>query len=394
MAQKRVGCYACFQTLDPKDKNPRLRAVIKCERCGALYHAPCREDLEACYRCGGQQFNSVRIARPASLGSVTKQHVQMIRPSTVVELGSSQGKQGERRQNSIKDIALYLFQAFWAILLALLLVVIAALIGSYTYRLIQLPVVSAKTVMDAIFRTALPNPFVVVSALTSGLIAGSVFYSRPRQTGRRSIYLLAGIILLLAFDFLLLNIYPPRLLLAAQAILTRYGEIFIAEGVTAIVLLLLIPLHRGLAPVKPLSPRDSPQWLKNLYGWLRLFIASFLLIVASVYFALHWLPNSLNQPPLAELDQNRLPTFISHLSVPTAGAIAMAIIIAAIFYWPPQFRQVQWRLGIVRLLIVMIGVVAIGLLYRSPINPQSFLATLEFTSIITFVAIPIQRALS
>jgi len=164
----------------------------------------------------------------------------------------------------------------------------------------------------------------------SGLIAGSVFYSRPRQTGRRFTYLLAGVITLIGCNFLLLDIYPPRLLLAARDILTRYVEIFFTEGITATIVFLLIPLHRGLAPIKLLPAQNLPQWLKNTYGWLRLLIAGCLLIVTSVYFAIHWLPANSDQPRLSSIDQNMLPAPLSQLSIPTAGAVAMAIIIAAI----------------------------------------------------------------
>jgi len=393
MAQKRVGCYACFQTLDPKDKILRLRAVIKCETCGALYHAACREDSEVCYRCATQKFHAVRIARPSRLVITARPYTQEIKPSTVIVLDKGQSKGKAKTSNRIVDIIVYSVQSLWAIMLAWIMVALAIGIGIYVYRILQLPFLSIKTIMDAIIRVDPPSFFIMMGAIGSGLIFGFVCYSRVLASGRRFTYLLAGVISLVCFNFWLLNIDPRRILFTGPEIFYGYIEFFYAQGSTAIAVFLLIPLYRALAPLRVLPEHTFPAWLQNIYGWIRLLIASVLVGLAAVYFATHWLSTD-QQPKVSDFYQFKLPNNLTEVSIITASAIASALIIAAVFYWPPQFREVQWRLGFIRLLLVITGIITIGLLYRTPINPQPILNTLQLTSVIMMLGIPIQRALS
>lgn len=399
MARKRVGCYACFQTLDPKDKNPRLRTVVKCESCGALYHAACSEVLEACYRCAEREFNVTRIARPARLIGTTRQQAQSIKPSTVVIVDHTQSKDSGKGAKSEKSgigilasIA-YGMQTLWAAILALILVALAAAIGIYCYPVLQLPLLSTKTVMDAIFRADPPHPLIIIGTVASSLIAGFVFYSRPRQGDRHFTYLLAGVVGLVAFNSWLLDIYPPDVLLFSQQIVYRYLGLFYAQGITIIAIPLLIPLHRAMAPIQVLPERSYPAWLTNLYGWTRLLVASALVIVATVYFSTLWLAAD-QQPKVSDFYEINLLSRLTGMSIVTAATIAGALAIAAVIYWPPQFRRVKWRLGFIRLLIFIAGVVVIGFLYRAPINPELILVTLQYTGIMLLLGIPIQRALS
>ena len=148
-----------------------------------------------------------------------------------------------------------------------------------------------------------------------------------------------------------------------------------------------------MAPIRLLPERNFPIWLNNLYGWMRLLIASTLVIVITVYFATYWL-SAEQQPKVSDFYQFSLPKNLAGMPIQTATAIAGALTIAALLYWPPQFRRVQLRLGFIRLLLFIAGIVVIGLLYRASINPQSIVITLQFTSVMILLGIPIQRALS
>jgi hypothetical protein len=399
MARKRIGCYACFQTLDNRDKQPKLRTILKCEDCGALYHEVCGEGLEACYRCTGQNFRPVRIACPARLIGITKKRAQSIKPSTVLIVDGAGGRKREQREQEKKkrigivDSLVHVIQTLWATIFALFLVAIAAGIGAYFYRTLQLPFFSLQMVMDAILRTAPPPSAVVTGAIVSGLITGFVFYNRPRQRGRRFTYLLAGIVGLVAFNIWLLDISPSYFLFYIPEIINQYIELLYAQGIAAVVIVLLTPLHRVMVPIRLLSERSMPIWLNNLYGWLRLLASSVLVSISAVYFVTHWL-SAEQQPKVSDFYETNLLSNLSGMSVVTAAAIASALTIAALLYWPPQFRQVKWRLGFIRLLMVVIGTLVIGFLYRAPINPELILLTLQYTSIMLLLGIPIQRALS
>lgn len=399
MSRKRVGCYACFQTLDCKDTQPNLREIFKCETCGVLYHAACVEGLEACYRCSGQSFLPVHIARPARLTGITKERVQPIRPSTVLIVdgaGNKKRKQNDQKKKGstgVLDSLVYGIQALWAIIFALLLVTIAASIGTYFYRILKLPFFSIQMVMDAILRAAPPASAVIIGAVASGLIVGFVSYSRPHQSGRRFTYLLAGLVGLAAFNLWQLDLAPAYFLRFTQAIVDQNLEQFCAQGVTAVAVLLLVPLHQALAPIRIRPERSSPAWLNNLYGWLRLSVASIFVIVVVIYFVTHWLPLE-PQLKLVDIYSLNLPNKLAGMSILTAAAIAGALSVAALFYWPPPFRHVQWRLGIVRLFVFLTGVAVVGFLYQAPINPLAMLNTVLFTGVMMLLGIPIQRALS
>ena len=398
MSQKRVGCYACFQTLDPKDKNLQLRLVVQCENCGALYHATCAEGL-ACYRCAGQKFRKSRIARPAPLRHTTRERAQTIKPSTVLVIDSGEQKNsrqsGKSEKSGISPVAviIYLLQTLWAVILALILVAIATTIGVYGYPLLQLPFFSPQTVMDALFRSAPPQPQLVIGAVISGLIAAFVLYSRLRLDSRRFTYLWAGVVGWTAFNSWLLAITPTDFLRFAQEIIEYHGELLYAQGITIAATILLIPLHRAMAPIRLLPERSFPAWLNSLYGWVRLLIADAFVISVAIYFATHWLATE-PQAKVADFYPINLPGNLAQMSILTATALAVALAGAALLYWPPPFRHVQWRFGFLRLLLFITGVVAIGFLYRTPSDPQTILVTLQYTGVMIFLGIPVQRALS
>jgi len=72
MSDRRLGCYYCFGTLDPQDKQGALRAFVKCSHCGTHYHTVCWRDCGKCLRCGGDQAKTIDISRPVPLRAVTK----------------------------------------------------------------------------------------------------------------------------------------------------------------------------------------------------------------------------------------------------------------------------------------------------------------------------------
>jgi hypothetical protein len=247
--------------------------------------------------------------------------------------------------------------------------------------------------MDAIFRAPPPHPLIIAGAIGSGLIGGFVFYNRPRQVGRRFTYLLAGIVGLAAFNSWLLDMAPADFLRFAQTIVNQRRMLFYTQEITLIAIVLLTPVHRALAPLHLLPERSWPAWINNLYGWLRLLLASAFVTMTTIYFTTRWLALE-PQPKVATFYPINLPGNLTEMSIFTAVALAGALTIAAILYWPPPFRRVQWRFGFIRLLLLITGIVLIGFLYRTPINAQAILVTLQYTGALMLLGLPIQRSLS
>ena len=84
MSDSRLGCYYCFGTLDPQDKQEELRTFVKCNHCGTIYHTVCWRQCENCPRCGEGQSEPVDVSRPASLRTVAKTGSLPIEASAVV----------------------------------------------------------------------------------------------------------------------------------------------------------------------------------------------------------------------------------------------------------------------------------------------------------------------
>ncbi len=84
MPDSRLGCYYCFRTLDPQDKQDELQTFIKCGQCDTVYHAVCWCQGEKCLRCDGDQAQPVEIAPPAPLQTEAKPQALPIKPSAIV----------------------------------------------------------------------------------------------------------------------------------------------------------------------------------------------------------------------------------------------------------------------------------------------------------------------
>jgi len=82
-ANSRFGCYYCFGTLDPEDRQAEFRTFIKCSQCGAVYHTACWPQFKKCICCGSDQVQSVQISPPSSLKTVTKTGTPPVRASAI-----------------------------------------------------------------------------------------------------------------------------------------------------------------------------------------------------------------------------------------------------------------------------------------------------------------------
>ena len=421
MGARRLGCYYCFKTLDPQDQQEELRTFVKCNHCGTIYHTVCWRQCENCPRCGEGQSEPVDVSRPASLRTVIKTRALSIKPSTIVYVGDDAESGHIYRPITWRERTLYFSQVTRAILLAVYFLVIASFVGVFAYRISQLRFVTVEALMDAVFREPLPPTPTFIGASICGAACMLAFYSQSRSSSpratentketeeketedtreteeiketkgtRRFTYIMAGIVTLLGLDLVLFNVTPQDLVNLSLD-LYPYREILYAQGATAfIMMLVLVPLHRILAPITPLPKASHSPFITNLYGWTRLLFVSLLLNLFVVYLSTRGLPPSLNRPSLTDISLGSLHIT---LTLPMIGASISGIAVASIAYWPPKFRRVTGHFGTLRLLLVTLCVISLGLLYRGTFNSEGFLISIMIACVAMLAATPVQQALS
>jgi hypothetical protein len=390
MPNSRLGCKQCFKTLDPQDKTEANRIFVKCSKCGEVYHADCWHQLEKCLCCGNHQTNPVTASFfPPSPKVLTKTKSIPIKSSTVIHVEDG---------GALEPSILYFVQVGRAIVLAIFLITIATFIGAFTYRLTQLQPIELETVMDVIFKQSPPPLLTFVSAFISGTIIASIFYTPSRlndsntneRTGRFT-HFLAGLIMIASLDILLFNVTAPDLV-KLNINLRAYEEVLYAQGATTLLIILLIPLHKGLAPVTISPPKlNLPSYIIILYGWMRFLFVSLLLNLFFVYLSTRGLPSRLNVPKLANIS---LELIEFALTLPMAGAFVAGLAIASILYWPPKSRGLTSHFGILRLLLVILCIISIGFMYRMSTNSQGYIYAVIIAGVAMVVAAPVQRSLS
>ena len=396
MPNTRPGCEYCFKVLDPRDKQSSLRTFVKCSRCGSVYHTTCWQLSGVCLRCNSDLAKAVKIAPPSRLKIVTKTKPIPIKPSTTVTEDGTKLNQVSLLEFLRQSIH-YFAQVVRSVVVATFLLAIAVFIGVFAYRIAQLNPINAETVMDAIFKKSIPSIYVFAGALISGIIFASIFYSRSRSNASKNnerpwviTYFLAGVIIIFGLDIVFLK-FSTQDLLSLNINLRPYNEILYAQGITALIVILLTPLHRKLASLTVSPIVSFPPFLIGMYGWIRFLFVSLLLNLSVMYLSTLGLPHSLNVPKLANISLGFMDIT---LTVPMLGAFVAGVAVASIAYWPPKFRQLKGRFGTLRLLLVMLSLITIGFMYRLPVNTEWYLNTIMIACIAMFIATPVQRSLS
>ena len=397
---KRHGCSYCFRTLDPDDLRDEFRTFVECSQCGAIYHGTCWRIAGKCLLCTHEQAKLARDSKPPSLRTIVKTRALPMKSSAVVWV-----RNGEivEHDASVRKYAYYLVQEVWAVLLAVFLVALASSIGIFTHRVLQLNVHTAQGLMDAIFRENLSPLLAFVAALTAGVIYAWVFYGR-RHTGQGGsgvtgflMRFIAGIIALASADIVFLELTLHDLA-SLDISFGRYEETLYAQAATVLIVLLLTPLHRKLAPITYSPKTRFPRLVQYLYGWTRLSIVSLLLALFSVYLSVYQLLPSSNTLGLADVSLGFLDFT---LTIPMLGAFISGMTMASIVFWIPKSRQPKEQFTAVRLLtttlrllVVVLGVALVGFLYSGALNPENYLAVIAATCVAMLVMVPIQRSLS
>jgi hypothetical protein len=290
----------------------------------------------------------------------------------------------------------YVLQVLRAMLVGLLLVTIASVIGTFVYRLTVLDNRTLQSIMDALFKQALPAQSVLMSAFVASTITAWVFYPRvnTQLKGKPSRFtrFIAGLILLAGFNVVYFRPVVVNVLGGAFSF-NPVQEAWIAQVVSALVVLVLTPLQHRIAPISalPSGPYLHPV-VANIYGWIRLLLAWLLIVIGIALVVGSLLPAPLNTPFWTEITVGQ---FRFMFTAPMVGAALACIVIGSVIYWPPAFRRVTRNLLLVRLLLAVMAFVAIGMLYSNyAIEPVGYLDALILGVGLALLATPLQRTLS
>lgn len=83
MESKRLGCYYCFKTLDPHDKDEQKRSFVQCNDCETPYHTVCWNQNEECLYCNKKHSKPIQISPPPSFQEITKTNTMHVKASSL-----------------------------------------------------------------------------------------------------------------------------------------------------------------------------------------------------------------------------------------------------------------------------------------------------------------------
>jgi hypothetical protein len=297
-----------------------------------------------------------------------------------------------RARETIKQFFLFSSQRIRAIFVASLLILISSSLGIFVYRILGLPNINVVNILNAIFKRPLPSLPIIIGALVSSILYGIFFFRAKRQgiaienNTPPLTRFLTIISILVGFDLYYLRINSISLT-RGNIDFRNIEEYLCAQLATLVFMMFLGILFHRLATVTTSAPFSVklPTHLLNTYGWIRLLAVALVIIVGVLIITTTGLPSIYN---------HSLFTYPKWPTYTRLGALLMSIVVAAIAYWPPKFRQTKGSFGIIRLIVITIGIVCIGLLYREVNNSEGFIAAIISAFLLTLISTPLQRSLS
>lgn len=396
MNNTRLGCSFCFLTLDPRADGENLREFMQCTNCHSLYHKSCSNQFANCTRCNNSNLKPVTIQNPARLSPKPRSHPVQIKATSVLD---SEGNRILGATESISRISIYVAQLLRGLLVGAIFVLVAALIGTYSYTLLNRTQIDELSDILSIIRQQPPSNIIFIAAITGGVIFGLVLFNwssvSNRTGGGRPHWItrvLAAIAIVFTIDLLLLGIsvFDRE---GIQTLSLGFQELFIAQVVTAVVVLVLAPIHSRIAPITVdiALVRHNDTKLLNIYGWARLLLVSLLVVFfVTLYFFLI-IPYYYPETPIGI-------AALGGLAVPLTGvaicAFCTSLAIAAMAYWPPPFRMTMGSFAIVRILIIILCAVSVVFILRATQATEVYLLTVISSAAITIIMTPAQRVLS
>lgn len=391
----RIGCYYCFETLDPSGSHAEMRSFVCCLQCQTIYHSQCWRGIDKCLHCSGDQAMTVQIAQPSTLRITTRTKAVPVRPTTkVYAQTTADGK--PHQVIPWQHWLIYALHELGALVVALLLAGVATMITVPIVRLIGLDNYTFQSIMDALVRGGQPTVPLWSGILIAGLASALVFYAKPPPSNAGGhpagiTRFVAGIMIVVGFNLVFFNILTLDVL-NSYAEMRSVPNLWIAQCVSATIVLLFAPLYRKTTRTSLPSARPTwPPLAANLYGWARLVLVSIVLIPGNALVSARTLRLMQNQPVVTTI---RLGPSEFAVTLPMLGAGLAALAVAALMYWPPPFRRVTYPLWLVRLLVLFLAITAIGLLYREILAPIGYLNAMVLGTATAVLTVPVQRTLS
>lgn len=392
---QRQGCYCCFQTLDPDRVQAATPGFLRCQKCQAVYHSACWHNPGTCLRCGNSQTVPIQVARPPALRPSTLKRAVPVQPSVIVEVQDGAAKNAHPRISWQQAVA-HVAQVVVALVVAMLLVSWATVLAVHIPRLFGQNSYTFQSIMDLLVRGSMPAVPLWSGALVAGLASALAIYvhTTPVQgDGHPSVVtrFVAGVLIVAWFDLVFYDILTLDVI-NWSAEIRPTPDLWIVQGIAAVIVLLFTPIYRRLSRIKPLPAKLIHSSLAaNLYGWVRLILMTALLVVAVAYASARMLPQVQNRPEVMTAGMISVDVPIT---LPFVGAALAALAVAAFVFRSPPFRGVTRQLMLVRLLLFVLAGVALGLLYRDAENPTGYLNAVIFGLALVVISVPVQRTLS
>lgn len=285
-----------------------------------------------------------------------------------------------------------------ALIVVSLLIVIPVAIGIYTYRIINLNLLTFEQVMIAVFRSTAPDQNVIWLAFLSGLIIliiniKNILSKESAESASGATRFFGAVVTILWLDFYWLNISPFRLWIGIEEIVVNKNiEILVAQAVTFVLTLLILPLTAKIVHVRigQLNIKIN-QIVISIFNWSRFLLAIGFIFVYLVYIIGIGVPENL----LSAVPVSVFPFPVSWMGLRTLDATVFLVIlaVAALFYRPPEFRKMS-TFGIARMLIFLFAFLSCGWIFQQLPNIRGYVDILSVSAIFAVSAIPVQRWLS
>lgn len=395
------GCYYCFQTLDPHDSADGRKTFVKCRQCRRLYHESCWNLSEGCLFCRNQQATPFHIAEPPLLTVRSRKRAVLIKPSAILYLWNNEVVECGTEKVDYHLYGKVLDKLIQSVLLATVVAALVALIGAYFSPLLQLGQqgnLNVESVMQVLFDGPFPSEKSLVTAFVASVIMAFVFYqpfhsehSANQHELSLNVWLLAGVISLFLIDIALFDISLPEIM-DPESILSIHKDFFLTQGVTSLLIILIIPIYQRVAPSIPSLNYLCSPLAKEIYGWARLLIVSLVCIWIVSHLSTTIL---LSLPEEYELWRISLAETRIELGPFVLVSVLISIIIATFFYRAPAFRRLREPYGTWRLVLLILCVIAIALVWRDfPGDRENLFVLGGVTLALSLLLIPVQRVLS
>jgi hypothetical protein len=389
----RQGCGFCFETMTANYPREGYEDAVACSQCGQPFHKACWLQCSHCDFCRCKDCLPVPAMIPPPLVVVNRTRAIPIRPSKVDRVEKA-------RIPLFKATFSHFGELIRAIIVSVILVTLAIAAGIFTYPVWGTNLGSFETIMDAVFKQPLPSQEIINTSIICGLVFGWICFVSWRANGDEPVpgsvagftKLVGGMMIMAGIDIYLLRINPMDITRLFDSI-SIYGPMFYAQGITLLLIMLLTILNRALAPLKhPLSFQvNISKHLINVFGWIRFIFVCLLLTDLVAFLVTFSLPWQVNQPVFFGLNLGNIQVLVTE---PFLASLASALAVASICCWPPRFRRLIAKTGLLRLLVVIGCLGAVALIYRNAYETEALAATIPYATGLMIMAIPLQRSLS